>query len=209
MAQEVSDATQPNGGIVERVRESARAQLSSQKDRATDGLGSVAQAVRQSTQQLRDQQHETIAQYVEQAADQIDRWSQKIRDKDVNDIVTDVQRLARSRPAVFIGSAFALGLVGARFLKSSSQSHGGYDSERYGAQGYGDWQAGSVAGGYGTGESGSTMSASTYVPSAGRAESLGRSSMQDSSTDDTASAVGESNTRTGGTSRRRSQTPRS
>src|SRR3954464_4242087 len=108
-------------GIVDRVRDKAAAQLSSQKDRATDGLGSVAQAVRQSTQQLRDQKHDTIAGYVEQAADQIEKFSQRLRDKDVGELLDDAQRLARRQPAVFIGSAFALGVIGARFLKSSSE----------------------------------------------------------------------------------------
>ena len=109
-----------NGGLVDKVRETAAAQLTNQKNRATDGLGSVAQAVRQSTQQLRDQRHETIAGYVEQAAGQIDKLSQRLRDKDVTELMNDVQRLARRQPAAFIGGAFALGLVGARFLKSSS-----------------------------------------------------------------------------------------
>ena len=59
------------GGIMDRVRDRATAQLSSQKDRATDGLGSVAQAVRQSTQHLRDHKQDAIAQYVEKAADQV------------------------------------------------------------------------------------------------------------------------------------------
>jgi hypothetical protein len=110
-----------SGGIVERVRERAAAELSTQKDRAFDGLGTVAQAVRHSTQQLRDQQHGTLATYVEQAADQLERVARQLREKDVGELMEDAQRLARRQPAVFIGSAFALGLVGARFLKSSSK----------------------------------------------------------------------------------------
>jgi hypothetical protein len=106
-------------GIVDRVRQSASSGLSTQKDRATDGLGSVAQAVRQSTQQLRDQNHDTVAQYVEQAADQVERFTNNLRQKDVGEIVNDAQRLARRNPALFIGGAFALGVIGARFLKSS------------------------------------------------------------------------------------------
>lgn len=108
------------GGIVGRVKQSATQQLTSQKDRAADGIGSVTQALRQSTQHLRDQQHETIAKYVEQAADHVDRWCDQLRSKDVTEVFGDVQRLARRQPAVFVGSAFALGLIGARFLKSSS-----------------------------------------------------------------------------------------
>ena len=120
-----------NGGsIVDRVKESAAAQLTNQKDRGTDALGSVAQAVRSSTQRLRDEQHDTIAGYVDKAADQIETWSRRLKEKDIDELLTDVQRLARRQPAVFIGSAFALGLVGARFLKSSrQQDEYGYGSE--------------------------------------------------------------------------------
>ena len=118
------------GGIVDRVKESATAQLTNQKDRGTDALGTVAQAVRSSTQRLRDEQHDTIAGYVDKAADQIESWSRRLKEKDIDELMTDVQRLARRRPAVFIGSAFALGLVGARFLKSSRpQNEYGYGSE--------------------------------------------------------------------------------
>jgi hypothetical protein len=112
---------QETGGIVNRIKESATVQLANQKDRGTDALGRVAEAVRSSTQKLRDEQHDTIASYVDKAADQIETWSRRLREKDVNELLSDVQRLARRQPAVFIGSAFALGLVGARFLKSSRQ----------------------------------------------------------------------------------------
>src|SRR3954468_22318292 len=115
------DQAQGKGGMIDRVKERAAAQLSNQKEKATDGLGSVAAMVRQGTQQLRDQRHDTIAGYVDQAADQIEKFSGQLRDKDVGELLDDAQRLARRRPAVFIGSAFALGVIGARFLKSSSE----------------------------------------------------------------------------------------
>lgn len=126
-----------SAGIMDRVKESATTQLGAQKDRATDGIGSVAQAVRQSTQQLRDQQHETIAQYVEQAADQLERFASRMKERNIGDLARDAQELARRRPAVFIGSAFVLGLLGARFLKSSGGS--GYARRATSAGGaYGD-----------------------------------------------------------------------
>ena len=120
-----TSGSQQSGGVLDRVKESATAQLTSQKDRGTDVLGSLAQAVRSSTEKLREQHHDVAAGYVEHAADQIDGWSRRLKEKDVEELLGDVQRLARRQPAVFIGSAFALGLVGARFLKSSSP-----DSER-------------------------------------------------------------------------------
>ena len=120
-------------GMIGKVRERATAELTNRKDKAIDGIGSVTQAVRQSSKQLREQEQDTLAGYVERAADQIDRLSQQLRNKDVGELLEDAQRLARRQPALFIGSAFALGLVGARFLKSSSSR----DEEEYGQHWYG------------------------------------------------------------------------
>ena len=144
-------------GIVGKVKEQATAQLSSQKDRATDGLGSVAQAVRQTTQHLRDNQNDTVARYAEQAADQIERFSERLRNKDVGELMNDAQQLARRQPALFVGGAFAIGLLSARFLKSSSpesrSSYGNYGAGGYGGErsyGYGNTGYGSERGyGYG------------------------------------------------------------
>ena len=140
--------TSSGTGIVDRVKEQAASQLSSQKDRATDGLGTVASAVRQTTQSLREQKHDTVAGYVEQAADQIERLSERLKNKDVTELLDDAQQLARRQPALFVGGAFALGLVGARFLKSSSRDDDDYRSGgTYGAYG-------STSGAYGTGSTG-------------------------------------------------------
>ena len=111
-------------GIVDRVRERAGAQLATQKDKATDGIGTIARAVRRTTQELREQQHDTIADYVDRAADQLERLSSGLKNKDIGELFRDAQSLARRQPAMFVGSAFAIGLLGARFLKSSSPDCG-------------------------------------------------------------------------------------
>jgi hypothetical protein len=131
-------AQEPSNGIVHQLKESATAQLTTQKDRGTDALGRVAEAVRSSTQKLREERHDTIASYVDTAANHLENWSRRLREKDVDELVSDMQRLARRQPLVFIGSAFALGVVGARFLKSSRQpNEDDYENEsrrtRYGA----------------------------------------------------------------------------
>jgi hypothetical protein len=107
---------------MDKLRNGAASQLGAQKDRATDGVSSVTQAVRQSTQQLRDSQHDTIAQYVEKTVDQIDRFTERLKQKDVNELMRDAQQFARRNPAVFVGAAFGVGVVAARFLKSSHRT---------------------------------------------------------------------------------------
>jgi hypothetical protein len=162
--------------MMSKVREKATEQLSTQKDKATDGLGSVAQAVRQSTQQLRDQQHDTLAGYVEQAADQIDRLSKTLRNKDVGELFEDAQRLARRNPSLFIGSAFVLGVVGARFLKSSSRP----DSDDYRRDGDGRaWQ-----------RTGYTSESSLYARTPGRANDYGAAGMTPGITPSTNNTTG-------------------
>ena len=120
-----NSSTSGGTGLMDKVRQGATTQLSTQKNRATDGLGSVAEAVRHTTQHLRDQRHDTIARYVDEAATQIERFSQRLREKEVGELMRDVQQFARRRPAVFVGSAFAIGLIGARFLKSSREREAG------------------------------------------------------------------------------------
>ena len=106
--------------MVDRLKDKTAAQLNSQKNKATEGLETVATAVRETTENLRSQQHDVAARYAEQAADHIERFSNSLREKDVAELLADAQRLARRRPALFVGTAFALGLLGARFLRSSS-----------------------------------------------------------------------------------------
>jgi hypothetical protein len=119
------------GGIVNKAKERVAAQLSTQKGRATDGLDTITQAVRHTTQQLRAEDHGAVAEYIDKAAEQLERLSHRLRDKDVNELLHDARELARRQPAVFIGGSFALGLLAARFIKSSQPDGGdrGY-SER-------------------------------------------------------------------------------
>jgi hypothetical protein len=112
----------PDAGWMDRVRERAGEQLTNQKNRATEGIGTIAHAVRNTTQELREHQHETIAEYVTSAADQLDRLATRLKNKDAAELFRDAQNLARRQPVMFVGSAFVLGLLGARFLKSSPPS---------------------------------------------------------------------------------------
>src|SRR5688572_21902144 len=109
------------GGIARLVRDTTYQRLGDQKARASDTLGTVAGAVRGVTQQLRDGGQEQIADYANRAADGIERWSTQLRQQDIQDAFRGVQRFARREPAMFLGIAFGVGILAARFLKSSSE----------------------------------------------------------------------------------------
>ena len=118
--QNSSGGGNPSHAVMERVRSAATTQLATQKSRATDTIGSLATAMRGTTNTFREQNQDMVAQYVERAAEQLDRLSSHLRERDVNDLLDDAGRFARRQPAVFIGAAFAAGVIAARFLKSSA-----------------------------------------------------------------------------------------
>lgn len=155
-AQDVVEQTQQKAGeVVDQAKQQATSQLSSQKDRAVDSLGAVADALRQTGNHLRQSDQQGIAQYADKAAERVEQFSGQLRGKDVQEIVRDVERYARRQPALFLGGAFVLGLLGARFLKSTAQRDddgdgGRYRSDQYGSSPYGGYRPGYYAGAYGS-----------------------------------------------------------
>lgn len=100
----------------------AQSRLERGKQDAASTLGSVASRLRESGSQLRSTDAEDFAgEYVERAAQQIERFSQYVQRADFREMVDEVEAFARRRPALFIGSAFAAGILAARFLKSSRE----------------------------------------------------------------------------------------
>lgn len=117
MAQQAKETA---GNLVGQARTQVKTQLTSQKDKAAESLGGVAEAIRQTGTTLNEQdQPAPVGRYVNQAADVIDNVAQYLRTKDIDEMFGQVEDLARRQPAVFIGAAFALGFMAARFLKSS------------------------------------------------------------------------------------------
>jgi len=109
------------GQVVDQAKQQATSQLDSRKNQAVDSLDTVAHALRQTSQHLRESNQAPIAQYADKAAERLEQFSTQMRGKDVQTMVRDVERYARQQPAIFLGGAFALGLLGARFLKSTAQ----------------------------------------------------------------------------------------
>lgn len=131
---------------VERVQE----RLADQVSRATGQLESVASSLRTAGAQM--PADNGIGRYMVQAATQVDNLASFLNNREVGELVDEVEDFARRQPAVFIGGAFALGVLGARFLRSSRQNMG-LDSGR-------DYRRRTFEGGYG--DDMSSRSDSTY-----------------------------------------------
>jgi hypothetical protein len=111
--------------VRERAAEQIQARASETKHRATDSLSDVAESLRTASQQL---PHENgVGRYMLQAANQVDNLATFLENREMADLLDGMEHFARRQPAVFVGGAFALGVLGARFLKSSRRGLGEYE----------------------------------------------------------------------------------
>jgi hypothetical protein len=117
--------------VVAQLREKTASQLDAQKQRATRALGSVVAAARDTSRQLRDEKRNAAASVVEAAANQLDRLSEQLRSKDLDELADEARRIARRRPALFLGTSVVAGFVAARFARSSSLEGSGWSDERH------------------------------------------------------------------------------
>ena len=106
---------------LQRARDRAGSSLGESKTQVADQFGTVAEALRRTTEHLRSEDQQRIAGLTETVARQVDQVANYLRNKDARAMRTDMENLARRQPALVLGSALVLGLIGARFLKSSQR----------------------------------------------------------------------------------------
>jgi hypothetical protein len=129
-ARQVADQAQDKTGqVAQQVKQQASSRLSGQIDRAAEGLGAVSQTLQDLSGQLRGQNQTMLGDYTDGAAEQVQRVAGYLRGKDLDELVAETERFARRQPVVFVAGAFGLGLVVARFLKSSGQGAGGQTTQ--------------------------------------------------------------------------------
>jgi hypothetical protein len=117
LAQQAQEAA---GQVVDQVQQQTTSLIAMQKDRATQGMTSLVQALRQTGQQLTTQDQETASRALDTAAAQLERLAGYLERRDVSQLIGDAEDVVRRQPALLLGSAFALGVLASRFLKSSA-----------------------------------------------------------------------------------------
>ncbi|GIV96896.1 MAG: hypothetical protein KatS3mg057_1553 [Herpetosiphonaceae bacterium] len=103
------------------AQEQAKSQMESQKDRAAQSLSNLADALRQTSQQLEQKNQGFMAKITRQAASRVESISGELHQRDANQLIGQIEHFARRQPGIFLGGAFFLGMLGARFLKSSGE----------------------------------------------------------------------------------------
>jgi hypothetical protein len=111
------------GEVAEKVMDQASSRMDIGKDYAVESLSGFAQALRQAGHHLQEEgAHPTLGHYAETGAQRLERLTGYLRERDTNQVLSEVESYARRNPTIFAGGAFALGLLTARFFRSSGQS---------------------------------------------------------------------------------------
>lgn len=93
-------------------------QLEGQQQRSAGEIDKVASALRQTSNDLGDS---VAAPYVGRAASLLERISGSVKNATLGDTVRAIEGFARRDPVLFLGGSLVLGIVAARFLKSSAR----------------------------------------------------------------------------------------
>jgi C-terminal processing protease CtpA/Prc len=106
---------------LQQAKERASSSLGESKSQFVNQLGAAAEALRRTTEHLRSEDQPRIAGLTNTLARQLDQVSNYLRNKDAAAMRHDLENAARRQPGIAIGGAIVLGLIGARFLKSSKR----------------------------------------------------------------------------------------
>jgi len=124
----VDQAKETAGQAYDAVTEKAASKLNEQKSTLSDGLSTVADSVRQVGDNLGSSRTESglaeaAAKYTNTAAQKLEDVAGYFESRNVRDMARDLEGYARRNPAVFLGAAFGLGFLAARFLKSTTPNY--------------------------------------------------------------------------------------
>jgi len=144
--QALQQTQQTAGQVAGQAKNQARSMFETQKGQVTDQATKIAQALRQSGENLDAQNVGPAATVLSTAATRLDGFSGYLQARNADQLVREAENFARRNSSAFLGSAFTLGLLAARFFKSSvpSSSYRGsqYSGQQYGGSRYGDQQYG-------------------------------------------------------------------
>lgn len=130
----------------ETAKAEARRIAGRQKEAGADRLGEVAGAVHGAARSLEAGMPQ-VASYVHDAAVRLEGAARTLRTRNVDDLMDEVGRFARSQPALFFGGAMLAGFALTRFLKSTAPN--GSSAPHSAAQASGSRSAGSSFSGAG------------------------------------------------------------
>ena len=169
-----SDLKSTASSLAEQAKNEGKQRVDSARQTSVEGIEKLAQSVRAAADELKQNDVANLSQYVTTMAEGMTGLATRLRDKNPSDMATELMRVARENPALFVTGSIAVGFGLARFARATSQPQmsGGTDNQfSQGGSSFGGGSdlgsTGSIGGsssgsvGYGASSSQSGMSAGT------------------------------------------------
>jgi hypothetical protein len=122
-AQEVAgEAREQAQDMAGKAQDKLREQLNQRSSEAGEKVAGTAEDLRSVGEELRNKGKDTPAKFADQAAERTERLGSYLRESDADTILSDMEDFGRRQPMAVLAGGVVLGMVAARFLKSSSQS---------------------------------------------------------------------------------------
>src|SRR5215472_747020 len=100
------------------IKERARTVAEQQKKTGADQIGGVARAIHGAAHEI-EQEMPNAAGFIHDAAAKLEGAADSLRERSVDDLISSLNKFARSQPAAFFGGAVLAGFALSRFLRSS------------------------------------------------------------------------------------------
>ena len=110
------------GQAIDATKQQVMQQLSTQKERAADAIGNFKAPISEISQTFTNHGQPQLSSLSKSLADQIGHVSDYLHTNDFDVITRDAQAYAKANPAIVIGGAFLLGIIAARFFKSTASA---------------------------------------------------------------------------------------
>lgn len=104
----------------EKARSRVRSFAETGREELADQIGGFGRVLRDMGSKLREDENEQAAHYTELIGDRVDRVSRYLAEHDTNDLIGEVEDLAREHPLAFLGGCVGIGIAIGRFFKASA-----------------------------------------------------------------------------------------
>ena len=128
--------TEQTKEAAQELRQSAEASFSDSKGQLAKQIAGLAKAFRSGSDTLRDEELGDFARLSDGAAERLEDLSDQL-ERNTDDLLSDLQNVAQERPVLLMGGLLTIGVLSARFLRSSqgSSDYDDYDTD-FSYQGY-------------------------------------------------------------------------
>lgn len=117
------DASRDGLGAAEHVRRQTQQNFDQTRQQAASGLDALVDAADAAAESLDEHDQQGLSRYVTEIADSVASLANSLRHKSVDELVHDVESIARKNPTLFIAGSLAIGLGIGRFARASAKGH--------------------------------------------------------------------------------------